>query len=602
MTGTITRTRVERGGRPRFRVQVTDDTGSIELIWFHGIGYFRKSLIKGKRLLFTGKVGKYGTCQMLHPQVEALGSEDKGPSVVFLPQYPVTTAMQSAHMGQKTLFGAISWVLRNVRRYPQLLPGAIEKKKGFAPLAECLKEIHIPTDPGNVDTYLARVRYEELYQLALALRWSRRKFALPGRPMVPGDLAHQIEEHLPFSLTCDQRKAVEVLHAEAASGKRMHRLLQGDVGSGKTVVAFLACLPALNEGLQVAWLAPTEVLALQTHALLSGWLANLGITPGLLKGGISAVQRRELVVGLRDGSCRFVVGTHALFQPSVSFGQLGMVVIDEQHKFGAEQRLALQQKDPASDFLLMSATPIPQTLAKTLYGDLDVVTIRSIPAGRQPVSTHLVPEEKRADMEEFVARELSKGKGQAYCVVPRIDASIPGDQKEIKDVQTVLARMQHGPLGEFAIGVLHGRMGNQEKEEVMQRFSAGELKLLIATTVLEVGVDVPAATVMIIENAEHFGLSQLHQLRGRVGRGAEKAYCFVLTDLGRQDDATARLERFRSTRDGFAIADLDLSLRGPGDVGGFRQSGWDDLRFADILRDANLFREIQEELDRLLVR
>lgn len=596
--GTITKTRVERGRKPRLRIQVSDDTGSFEALWFHGIPFFRKALHTGKKVLLYGKVRKFIDYQMSHPLVETVGANRSAADIPFLPQYPLTTAMREAHLQQRALFKSMQWVLKSLKHYPQILPEKIERKKNFPSLATCLNEIHIPSDPEKLKPYFDRLRYEELYQLALTLRWSKRKFALPGRSMKPGKFPQKMKAALPFTLTSEQEKAVNTLYSDAASAHRMHRLLQGDVGSGKTIVAFFACLPALNEGLQVAWLAPTEVLAQQTFNLVSSWLDNFGIKPGLLKGGISSKQKQELLADLRAGKCRFVVGTHALLQPSVHCANLGMIVIDEQHKFGAEQRLTLQQKDPASDFLLMSATPIPQTLAKTLYGDLDIVTIRSLPKGRQKVSTHIVPEEKRKDMEQFILRELTQNGSQAFCIVPRIDCE--DDYGEIKDVHSVYGAMKGGTFAGIPVAAIHGKLDSVEKETSMQAFAEGRIKLLIATTVVEVGIDVPNATIMIVENAERFGLSQLHQLRGRVGRGDKKAYTFLLANPTENEITEKRLKRFCTNHDGFTIADLDLTLRGPGEVAGFRQSGWSELKIADILKDADTFREIQEELDNLL--
>jgi len=598
--GVVTRTRVERGRNMRFRIQVTDDSGSFEALWFHGIPFLRTSIRTGQRYLFTGAVSHYGVVQMVHPVIEQLGASGGAPDIAYLPQYPLTEAMREAGFGQKGLLRAIRWIIDNLKHYPQVLPQHIERKKGFPTLQECLRRLHLPENPADRERYAARLRYEELYQLALTLRWSRRKFALPGRPMKPGTMAETLKAALPFRLTEDQEAAIRKLYDDAAADRRMHRLLHGDVGSGKTIVALFACLPALNEGLQVAWMAPTEVLASQTARRISAWLSPLGIKVQEFRGGISASDRQQVLRDLGSGVCRFVVGTHALLQPGVRFARLGMIVIDEQHKFGAEQRLRLAEKDAASDFLLMSATPIPQTLAKTLYGDLDITTIRSLPEGRQPVSTHIVPEAKRADMEQYIAGQIGREGKQAYYLVPRIESCDEGEK--MRDINDVFASLERGPLASTPKAMIHGRMKSEEKDEVMRKFGRGEVKLLIATTLIEVGIDVEAATLMVIENAERFGLSQLHQLRGRVGRGKKQGYCFLMTGQQIDEDCRRRLESFCMMHDGFAIAELDLRLRGPGDVVGYRQTGWEDLKAADIVRDADLFKEIQEEVDRLLER
>ncbi|MBD3347071.1 MAG: DEAD/DEAH box helicase [Chitinivibrionales bacterium] len=599
--GTVTRTRVEKGRKPRLRILVEDDSGAIEALWFHGIPYLRAMLHTGKRLMLTGKIGCYGKFQMVHPDIEVMGKDKTAPDVPYLPIYSISMAMRSATINQKTLFKVIKWVLKNLKHYPQILPAMIEQEKGFPSLQECLTQIHMPDDPDLLDRFRDRIKYEELYQLALSLRWSKRKFAQPGRSMKAGGLMSRIEDTLPFTLTDEQRRAVSILHKDSAVDVRMHRLLQGDVGSGKTVVAFCACLPALNEGCQVAWLAPTEVLATQTHTTLTTFLRPLGIKPSLLKGGTASSQKRKIIAGLKNGEVRFVVGTHALLQPSVAFAKLGMIVIDEQHRFGVRQRLTLQEKDPASDFLLMSATPIPQTLAKTLYGDLDIVSLNHLPVEKKPVRTHVVPEKKRMEMERFAREHIESGKGQVFYIAPRIEGDYAGEEG-VGDVTSLFEKLTGGTFKSIPVGLLHGRMAIEDKERVMEQFVMGEIKLLVSTTVVEVGIDIPSASIMIIENAEQFGLSQLHQLRGRVGRDGRDAYCFLLASFEKESVAEERLNHFCSDHDGFSIAERDLKLRGPGEVIGIRQSGWDELTMADIVRDAPLFREIQEKLDMLLER
>jgi ATP-dependent DNA helicase RecG len=598
VTGTIERARVERGRRSRLRALLTGEGGAIELVWFAGIPLYRSIITTGARLLVTGRVGRYGHFQMVHPLVERLREDDDGRSVHPLPCYPLSEPMREAGVGNRLLSKAVLWSLDRLDHAPRLLPERIEAKHGFPPLDKCLREIHLPTDLAALEPFRARLRYEELYTLALTLRWSRRKFALPGRVLRAGDLPERFRRTLPFSLTIDQERAVGALYADAASPRRMHRLLQGDVGSGKTIVAFFACLPALASGLQVAWLAPTEVLAMQSHRVIDGWLKSLGFGAALLTGGMAAAEKRAVQESLASGAVRFVVGTHALIMPSVKFKGIGMMVIDEQHKFGAAQRLALQEKDPAADFLLMSATPIPQSLAGTLYGDLDLVTIAKPPLGRQPVATHLVAEKKRADMERFVLDRLHGHHESVFWVAPRIERDDDSGEP-LKDAESVFADLSKGIFKGIPAACLHGRLSTAEKAATMDAFAAGTIKLLVCTTVIEVGIDVPQATIMVIENAERFGLAQLHQLRGRVGRGGEKSYCFLLAQQSEEAEVAERLTFFCRNQDGFAIAEKDLTLRGPGEVAGSRQTGWDDLKMADIIRDAKLFREIQEELDSL---
>jgi ATP-dependent DNA helicase RecG len=597
--GTITRTRVETGRRMRLRIQVGDESGgTMEALWFNGIPFLRGVLEKGKRVLLTGKVSVNGNCQMVHPQMETLSPSGNDDIIAFLPVYSITAAMREVHVLQKSLLKSILWIFKNCSHYPQILPKVIEEKYGFPPFAECLKQMHLPDNPESLKPYRDRLCYEELWQRALTLRWSKREFAQPGRMLDPGNLPESLESLLPFSLTDAQRTVIAQLFRDAAAPTRMHRLLHGDVGCGKTVVALFACLPALKQALQVAWMTPTEALATQTHALLCRWLIPLGFKPVLMKGDITAVQKKEILNGLRTGAIPFVVGTHVLMQSAVTFARLGMIVIDEQHKFGAEQRLALQRKDPAADFLLLSATPIPQTLAKTLYGDLDIVTITALPIGRVPVRTHLVRFDKRSDLLGFVKKEVAENSARVFYIVPRIDGG--EDDEILTSAVQVYDEVRRTVLAEVPTGCVHGRLPSAEKERIMLDFCEGQLKMIVATTVVEVGIDVPEATIVIIENPEMFGLSQLHQLRGRVGRGSKQGYCFLLVRDTLEESSYNRLKQFCRTTDGFAIAELDLSLRGPGQLSGSRQTGWDDFKFADILRDAGLFMQIRRDIDSVL--
>ena len=600
--GTITRTRVERGRKARLRAQITDDTGTMEALWFHGVPFFRKTLHTGMRVLCTGTIKYFGSGQtisldtsmiMIHPMLEKMDENQTRPEHPYLPHYPITMAMIGASLQQKTLFKSLLWALDNIKHYPQVLPQDLESKKRFPSLATCLRELHVPADPGDLERFKARIIFEELYRLVACLHLSKRKFAQPGRPLRAGELAETFRRMLPFALTEDQNKAVNVLLGDAKSDRRMHRLLQGDVGSGKTVVAFFACLPALNEGMQVAWLVPTEVLAQQAFSKLSRWCKELNVSIELLKGALGPEKKRAIINDLQGNRLQFLVGTHALLQPAVTFKNLGMIVIDEQHKFGAQQRLALQEKDPRADFLLMSATPIPQTLAKTLYGDLDVVSIRGLPKGRLPVSTYRVPQDKRNAMETFVRGEILSKNAQVFYVVPRIEKN-NDEPLDIKDAASVFDALVRGPFSGIPCGLIHGQTEIAEQHHTMEDFNRGAIKVLVSTTIIEVGIDVPAATIMVIENAERFGLSQLHQLRGRVGRSSRKACCFLLANKTGSAAADKRLDYFCNHHDGFEIAEMDLQLRGPGEVAGLMQTGWDDLKMADIIRDAHVFREILE--------
>ncbi|HAJ80404.1 MAG TPA: hypothetical protein DCO75_11610 [Fibrobacteres bacterium] len=597
--GDITQTRVVRGRTMRLRILVADETGSVEALWFHGVQFFRKSLHTGMRVLCTGAVKFSEACDskplMFHPMIETINRDLKSPETPFLPRYPLTRAMIDAHFQQKGLFKSIKWVIDNINHWPQSLPQSMENKKQFPPLSTCLREMHMPSDLNRRHIYEARIIFEELYALAVTLLWSRKKFAQPGRSFKKRRLVDAFKSLLPFSLTSAQNSAIETLLSDAQSPFRMHRLLQGDVGSGKTVAAFMACLPSLDEGWQTAWLAPTEALARQTFSTLSQWCEKLGISTGLLTGGLSGTQKKKMLDDCSSGRLGLVVGTHALLYPQVGFKRLGMIIIDEQHKFGAKQRLAMQEKDPAADFLLMSATPIPQTLARTLYGDLDIVSIKDMPAGRIPVNTCYVPREKRFDMENFINSEILNNGAQVYYVVPHIETD--EDSDNIKGALSVFDSLSRGIFSKAPCGLVHGRMDSSEQQRTMDGFKNNKIKLLVATTIVEVGLDVPSATIIVIENAERLGLAQLHQLRGRVGRSSKKSYCFLLSD-NPSDAAKARIDYFRKHHDGFEIAENDMLLRGPGEVLGWRQAGPDDLYIADILRDASVFQEIINDLEK----
>lgn len=601
--GRIVSVKTAFGRRQRLKMVLEDGVGAIELIWFYGAQYIGREF-NDAEVMASGKVARYGNCfQMVHPVIEKIPESEEAPQIKIVPRYSVTKAMREAGIQQKILIKSMQWSLKNLKHFPQVLPDVIECKKNFPPLKQCLSEIHFPSESlDGINRFKERISYERLYSFALSIKLSKRKFSLPGRSFNAGNLPERFRKMLPFELTEDQSGAIEELFKDAGSKTRMHRLLHGEAGSGKTLTAFFACLPALNEGYQVAWLAPTEVLARQTYKVVSGWLKPLGFETELLTGGFAVSKKQNILNSLKTGAVNFIVGTHALLQNSVVFKQLGMVVIDEQHKFGVQQRLALQEKDLSADFLLMSATPIPQTLASTYYGDLDISTIRKCPTGRQKVSTHLVPDFKRADMEKFIEEHLASGE-RVFYVVPRIesvnDENVESVNSSMKDVETVFKELKAGVFSKWAIQYIHGKMKSEQKEKIMVDFANGEIDILVTTTIIEVGIDVPEATIMVIENADYFGLSQLHQLRGRVGRGSKKSYCFLLTANKSNTYAQKRLSDFSKTHDGFKIAEMDLKFRGPGEMAGEKQSGWSDLLVAEILENPELYKEIQKEIGQI---
>ncbi len=594
--GIIDRIRVEPGRRSRLRVRISDESGSMELLWFQGVQYFKTLFKPGVFIVATGKVAKYGHLQMVHPAVEVL-KEKQQQFEPFQSVYPLCAEMREAGIQQKLLNKSILWIFSKLQHFPKVLPNQLEKKYNFPPLQECLHKIHRPENLESLSLFRQRIKYEEMYKVAVILHWNRKKFQLPGRVMVPGDLFSRFKSLLTFELTSDQLAVIKCLFEDAKSSKRMHRLLQGDVGSGKTVVAFISCFPALNSGFQVAWLVPTAILAEQAGALLGKWLKSLGFEYAILNGAVSAGEKKKIIDGLSKGQIQFVIGTHALLQPVIKFKALGMIVIDEQHKFGVEQRRTLLDKDQAADFLIMSATPIPQTLVQTIYGELDLVEIRRGPAGRIPVSTHCVPDQKRHDMEQFVLQRIEQ-KEKIFYIVPRIDSGDEEDERDnFFDVECVYNRLSSGVFSSVSVGHIHGKMSDSEKKEVMERFAWADLSLLVATSIVEVGIDVSQATVIIIENADWFGLAQLHQLRGRVGRGSKKSWCFLLSNALPESDASKRLQQFCKNHDGFSIAELDLRLRGPGQVMGTQQSGWGDVVMDAIVDNPLQFKEIQQHIE-----
>lgn len=600
VSGEVTTARVERGRRNRFRVMLKDDSGVMELIWFNSVSYLSKSIRPGVILQATGTPKLYQRFQMAHPEIAIENGEEAG-GYPFEPRYSLSDAMRAAKIGQKRLIDAIAWLFKNVTHFPEKLPAPLEKRYRFPSLRDSLYRVHFPEDPRQNDHWMERIKYEELYQTALTLRWIRRDFSLPGTAMHGEELREQFLQTLPFSLTAEQQKAVISLSKESGSPQRMHRLLQGDVGCGKTVTAFIATLPALQSGFQVAWIAPTEVLARQSFKEISAWLEPLGFTPRLMTGSTPVKEKRILLHDLKAGTIPFIVGTHSLLQERVGFNALRMIVVDEQHRFGAQQRLALQQKSPSADLLMMSATPIPQSLAATVYSDLNLLTIKALPNGRKPIKTHLVAEQKRADMEQFILQRIQQKGERIFWIVPRIE-SVEDDANELADIESRFTQLTTGPFRGISAAVVHGGMGSAEKEEAMSRFASGDISLLIATTVIEVGINVPEATVMVIENSERFGLAQLHQLRGRVGRGNLDSWAFLLGSSSLSEESVERLQQFTNAADGFEIAELDLRLRGTGQVAGFRQSGFSELQFCNILDDADMFQQAVEDIDTILAR
>ncbi|HEV7387948.1 MAG TPA: ATP-dependent DNA helicase RecG [Gemmatimonadaceae bacterium] len=570
-----------RKGLRIFQAVLQDESGMIEASW-PGQPFLDRTIEKGDMMLLTGAVRFFHGRQLQPREFIQLGKEDadvKGGKVLAV--YPATEGL-SFKIIRGIIDAHLEALLPMVKEY---LPGDVLRSANLPPLGEALRMVHRPGSIAEGTEGRARLAFEELlfvhilHRRANALKRQRRTgIAFENRRQ----LTSALRKVLPFTLTNAQTVALREIVADMVSGRKMHRLLQGDVGSGKTVVALFAALLAMENGYQAAIMAPTELLAEQHARTFTKLLQPLEIEPVLVTGSLGAKERRAAAEKLAGSDPVLAVGTHALVQEDAVFGRLGFVTIDEQHRFGVEQRAAISAKGDSPDVLLMSATPIPRSLALTVYGDLDVSTLDERPAGRQPVTTVMRPETARERVLEFVARETEKGR-QAYVVYPVIEES---EKTDLKAATTMYEQLSAGPFAGRVVGLIHGRVHADEREKIMRAFRDGKIDILVSTTVIEVGIDVANATVMLVEHPERFGLSQLHQLRGRVGRGAEASYCILLGNVG--EEAYQRLRIFVETDDGFEIARADLRLRGMGNLFGQEQSGEATFRIADPVRDEDL--------------
>ena len=599
MQGTVIGTVVSKGVLPTrkglriFQAVLRDDTGMIEVSW-PGQPYLDRTIDKDDVLLVSGTVRFFHGRQLQPREYVNLGRDDSGTAQGrVLSVYPATEGL-SFKVIRGIIDAHLDELLPLVTEY---LPHDVLSVAAVPSIADAMRMVHRPASLAEAHKGRSRLAFEELLfvqllqQRAKALaRETRRGIHFENRR----ELTTRLRESLPFSLTGAQGRVLREIFADMCSERRMQRLLQGDVGSGKTVVALFTALLALENGYQAAIMAPTELLAEQHFGSMSRMLAAVGIEPILITGSLKAKARREVASRIAEATPALVVGTHALVQQATEFANLGLVVVDEQHRFGVEQRKALAAKGESPDVLLMTATPIPRTLALTLYGDLDLSVLDERPPGRQAITTALRPEVARARVLEFVTGQLAQGR-QAYVVYPVIEES---EKTDLKAATTMFEILAADAFRERRVGLLHGRLPADEKDSIMRRFRDGELDVLVATTVIEVGIDVANATVMLIEHPERFGLSQLHQLRGRIGRGADAAYCILLGDVS--PDVKQRLDIFVGSEDGFEIARADLTLRGMGDLFGERQSGVPTFRVADPLRDALLNEQAREAADRLL--
>jgi len=584
---------IGEGPKKRMVAKVGDASGELDLVWFKGVNYLEKVVKNHQEYIVFGKPTMFnGRPQMAHPELEEVTEQKAGQSFLQ-PVYNTSDKLRNYHrVDSKAIMRMVSDLLKiALPQITETLSPELIQQYGLMGKAEAMQQIHFPQNADTLQRARFRLKFEELFyvQLKLLRQKDQRKVTLSGQIFneVP-TLVHFYKNIMPFDLTGAQKRVIHEIYKDFLAGKQMNRLLQGDVGSGKTIVAFIAMLMAADNGAQSCLMAPTEILADQHYQGLKVYADQLGINLGKLTGSTPTRARRELHEQLRAGEMQMLVGTHALLEDVVQFRNLGLTIMDEQHRFGVAQRSKLWQKNPyvIPHVLVMTATPIPRTLAMTLYGDLDVSVIDELPAGRKPIVTVHRYDANRLKVFQFIRDQVALGR-QVYIVYPLIEESETLDYKDLTDGYESVSRA----FPEMQISIVHGRMKAEEKDFEMARFVKKETQIMVATTVIEVGVNVPNASVMVIESAERFGLSQLHQLRGRVGRGADQSYCILMTGYKLSKDSRTRLETMVRTNNGFEIADIDLKLRGPGDLMGTQQSGVLDLLIADLAKDGRILTE-----------
>ena len=581
-------------GKSIVGVLVRQGDDHLRALWFNQ-PFMREKFGVGQHVLFSGRPRKKGgRWEMAHPRVTWLDGAEDQPEMRLLPLYPLTEGLTQYQM-RKMVASAVE---HHGHVLEEVFSAALLQQYDLMPLAEALPAIHSPQDAEQLERARRRFVFQELFILQLAVvarRWQQQVgFRAPPLVATP-DIHARIERLFPFEWTAGQRAAIAEVAADLASETPMNRLLQGDVGSGKTVVAVYAMLACVARGHQAALMAPTEILARQHANTLASLLKASRVRYLLLVGGMTPKERAAALADIAAGKIDLVIGTHAIVQEDVRFAKLGLVVIDEQHKFGVRQRAALRQGEQSPHYLVMTATPIPRTVSMTLFGDLDVTTLREMPPGRQEVRTYVVEPGEHERWWHFVREKLQDGR-QAYVVAPLVDES---ENVAAASVAEAFERLSNGELADYRVGIIHGRMTPVEKEEAMANFRAGHTQVLVSTSVIEVGVDVPNACIMVIDSPERFGLAQLHQLRGRVGRGKLAGFCAVMVNEELSEQARARLDAFASTSDGFALAEMDFQLRGPGDLFGTQQHGLPPLRVADLRRDQKILEEARREAKQL---
>ncbi len=590
------------GARRRLTALFSDGTGVIELVWFKSIKYITNHYLPGKEYTLFGKPTLFnGKFNIAHPELDAI--DDRIDSSTGLQgHYNTTEKMKNASLNSKALQKMIYTLLAGLQApLPETLPPSIVARRQLMSTSDALRNMHFPVSVNHLQRAELRMKYEELFYLQLhILRYTRlrnkklRGFQFPRIGDYFNNFYHRI---LPFKLTQAQMRVIKEIRADMGSGRQMNRLLQGDVGSGKTLVALMSMLIAVDNGFQACLMAPTEILATQHYEGLKAMVEPLGLRIELLTGSISKKRREPILNGLLTGEVHLLIGTHALLENTVNFANLGYVVIDEQHRFGVEQRARLWHKNTTPPHILvMTATPIPRTLSMTVYGDLDVSVIDQLPPGRKPIQTLLQYDGKRAQLYASLRNQLQLGR-QAYIVYPLIQESEKSDLKNLEEGYDHIREI----FPEYEVCMVHGKMKPADKESEMQKFVSGQARIMVATTVIEVGVNVPNASVMIIENAERFGLAQLHQLRGRVGRGADQSYCILMSSYQISQDTRKRLEIMVETNDGFRIAEADMQMRGPGDMEGTQQSGIAfNLQIANLAKDGQILQIARDDANALL--
>lgn len=595
---------VEQKRGKRLVADFVDDTGKMELVWFRGHKWIKDNLKLNTPYVIFGKTNWYnGMFNMPHPEMELVGDFKKNLRTAMQPVYPSTEKLGKSGITNRVFSKCMQQLfLESGNNFYDPLPQNLREELHLLPKAEALFNAHFPKNQELLAKAQFRLKFEELFyiQLQLLMKNLLRKKKIKGFPFeeVGENFSEFYEKHLPFELTNAQKRVIKEIRQDLGSGAQMNRLLQGDVGSGKTIVALMSVLLALDNSFQACLMAPTEILATQHYNGICELVEDLGINVRLLTGSTKASVRKEIHEALENGSLHLLIGTHALLEEKVQFKNLGLAIIDEQHRFGVAQRARLWKKNHLPPHVLvMTATPIPRTLAMSLYGDLDVSVIDELPPGRKSIKTVHRYDSNRLKVFKFIRDEIKLGR-QVYVVYPLIQESEKMDYKDLMDGYESIAR--EFPMPEFQISIVHGQMKPTDKDYEMERFVKEETQIMVATTVIEVGVNVPNASVMIIESAERFGLSQLHQLRGRVGRGADQSYCILMTGHKLSADSKTRLETMVSTGDGFEIAEVDLKLRGPGDLMGTQQSGVLNLKIADIVKDNDILKTARYHAMQLL--